>query len=252
MRPRVASARVHSAHPAPRAASFLERLDTPGSGANAEAATVFEAVCQASCLALPLSRSLSDSSVQGILYVLIYRIDAFSEEGGASLAAARSLPLERLLSHASDPLRACAPAITLEYARRATAQRMPGRHAARVAAAANGVEPGMPNARGRRRPLDTFFPFDPYLLRRSAAQLELKRTYMKWQSSEGYELDYDSDRSTASGLDGGERSGSMADSYREQFGVAMQGLARPAPLGGMAMSYEEGVITMGAHSLSLN
>ena len=60
---------------------------------------------------------------------------------------------------------------------------MPGRTAARVFAAAHlvdGRDPEAATAAARqRRPLDTFFPFDPYLLRRSAAQLELKRTYIK-------------------------------------------------------------------------
>ena len=143
----------------------------------------------------------------------------------------------------------CAPVVVLEYASRARALRMPGRHAARTAAAANGFEAGVPQL-GRRRPLDTFFPFDPYLLRRSSTHLDLRRFYIRWQSSEGYELEYDSDdRSTASGLDVGP--GSLVDSYRDHFGVAM-GLARPAPLGAgiMPMSYEEQV-TMGARSLSL-
>ena len=173
---------------------------------------------------------------------------AFAQSSAAARADA-SWRIQRLLSHASEPLRACAPVVTLEYARRAKALRMPGRQAARAAAAANGFEAGVAHCHGRR-PLDTFFPFDPYLLRRSAVHLDLKRTYIRWQSSEGHDLEYDSDdRSTASGLD--ERPSSMIDSYREHFGVAMHmGLARPVPLGAIAMSYDEAVVM--ASSLSLN
>jgi len=35
----------------------------------------------------------------------------------------------------------------------------------------------------QRRPLRMFFPFDPYLLRRSAAVLRLPATYVTWQGS---------------------------------------------------------------------
>ena len=88
----------------------------------------------------------------------------------------------RLLNHALQPLRACAPAIAHEYARRARALRMPGRSAARAAAAALfgtvGHNGNLAAAR-QTRPLDTFFPFDPYLLRHSAAQLELRRSYIR-------------------------------------------------------------------------
>lgn len=31
-----------------------------------------------------------------------------------------------------------------------------------------------------QRPLEMFFPFDPYLLRRSAAYLDLRRTFVRW------------------------------------------------------------------------
>jgi hypothetical protein len=60
---------------------------------------------------------------------------------------------------------------------------MPGRSAARAFAAAHLSDSREQHAAlttsQRRRPLDTFFPFDPYLLRRSAAQLDLKRSYIK-------------------------------------------------------------------------
>ena len=32
-----------------------------------------------------------------------------------------------------------------------------------------------------QRPLEMFFPFDPYLLRRSAAFLDLRRTFVRWK-----------------------------------------------------------------------
>ena len=44
-----------------------------------------------------------------------------------------------------------------------------------------------------RRPLRMFFPFDPYLLRRSAALLRLPMTYVTWQGSAQQDEDDDED-----------------------------------------------------------
>lgn len=69
-------------------------------------------------------------------------------------------------------------------ARRSRSLRMPGRTAARAAASLHMPDLRDPRAAPgsvsrQRRPLDTFFPFDPYLLRRSAAQLDLRRSYIR-------------------------------------------------------------------------
>lgn len=158
---------------------------------------------------------------------------------------------------------------------------MPGRSAARAFAAAAHLfdQPHSALAAARqRRPLDTFFPFDPYLLRRSATQLELKRSYIKcataakaqlalvcprqsraglpphrWQSSDadGHDAqddDESDEHSTFSGLD--EQPGSFAadDSFREGhlFVPVQAGFARPAPLGAAAMSYEDAAVLSGS------
>ena len=159
---------------------------------------------------------------------------------------------------------------------RAWPLRMPGRGVARAAAAAH-LSDGLGAATAtlaarQRRPLDTFFPFDPYLLRHSAAQLDLRRAYIKcvcvhataaeqqltarvrrWQSSDGDGHDAvdggdESDEySTLSGVD--ELGGSLADdSFREGhlFVPVQAGLARPAPLGAAAMSYEEAAVLSGS------
>ena len=36
-----------------------------------------------------------------------------------------------------------------------------------------------------QRPLELFFPFDPYLLRSSAARLKLEGSYLRWSSRPG-------------------------------------------------------------------
>jgi len=105
-----------------------------------------------------------------------------------------------------------------------------------------------------KRLLDTFFPFDPFLLRRSAQQLDLRHTYIKWHSSDGDALDaldgFESeDTGTASGLE--ELPSSMAgDSYREGhlFVPVQAGFARPTPLGAGGMSYEGDVAMLSGSS----
>jgi RNA polymerase I-specific transcription initiation factor RRN3 len=144
------------------------------------------------------------ASLQAVLYVLCYRMEAIADSGKVPLVEMRSLPLERhvntcasfnqitdhrspscrLLNHALQPLRACAPAIAHEYSRRAKQLRMPGRSAARAAAALHNVDqPNATRSSRQTRPLDTFFPFDPYLLRASSAQLDLKRCYIRCETA---------------------------------------------------------------------
>ena len=68
---------------------------------------------------------------------------------------------------------------------RAKVHRLPGRAAAREAS--NFLQGGMVTSAPREgvpRTLDTFFPFDPYLLRSSSAALDLPRTYIRWQPRE--------------------------------------------------------------------
>lgn len=70
------------------------------------------------------------------------------------------------------PLGVCIPSVALEFV--ALTQRLsllP--NASALAAAAQAT------ARAQR-PLETFFPFDPYLLRKSAARLQLRSSYLRW------------------------------------------------------------------------
>jgi RNA polymerase I-specific transcription initiation factor RRN3 len=105
-----------------------------------------------------------------------------------------------LLSHPLAPLAVCHQAVTHEFVRQAlllgladdtweaAAVEAVAAHQAAVAAAtaaAAAVVVGGDNAadsagqvRGVLRPLEVFFPFDPYLLQRSSSFLELGRSYM--------------------------------------------------------------------------
>ena len=93
--------------------------------------------------------------------------------------------MPKLLTHALDPLSSCARSVVLEFGRQAGTLGHPEllrivqeweRQRTSAAAAAAAVA-----ATRSARPLEVFFPFDPYLLRRSAGQLELSRSYVRWR-----------------------------------------------------------------------
>jgi len=91
--------------------------------------------------------------------------------------------MPRLLSHSLDPLSSCARSVVLEFGRQAGTLGHPElyqivyeweqRHTTTTAAASL-------NHRSAR-PLEVFFPYDPYLLRRSAVHLNLSNSYVKWR-----------------------------------------------------------------------
>ena len=68
------------------------------------------------------------------------------------------------------PLTICIPTVALEFTRLAhRLGLLPQPDAALAEASARA-----------QRPLEMFFPFDPYLLRKSAARLELRISYLRW------------------------------------------------------------------------
>jgi len=129
------------------------------------------------------------AAVQAVLYVLCYHLEPLlsaaghvasspdADRGAAAAAASRLVqgPLAGVLASPLDPLTHCLPTVAREFARVAAVHRLLdlSRHAA-VAIVAR------PSA---GRPLETFFPFDPYLLKRSAVPLQLDDTYVSWRRS---------------------------------------------------------------------
>lgn len=120
---------------------------------------------------------------------------------------ARMLP--PVLGHVTDPLSVCLPSVVVEFQRIVQDIGLHHGKAASPAARAAGWAPTHPPAfhlaagalaevferrrqqaaaaaRGQhqgqqRRPLEMFFPFDPYLLQRSARFLRLQETYVVWK-----------------------------------------------------------------------
>jgi len=82
--------------------------------------------------------------------------------------------MPNLLVHPLDPLSWCARSVVSEFARQS-------RHLGHelVTSIVANWEARMTNVK-YSRPLEIFFPFDPYLLRRSADPLDLAHTYVSW------------------------------------------------------------------------
>lgn len=151
-----------------------EQPSTHGSGAKAEA----EAARRA--WPLPNGNGTSDMKARG---------DA-DDQGQVLEACAVALNgifidvMPRLLSHSLDPLSSCAYSVVIEFGRQAGSlghahlqtlvQEWERRRGGiKIAERTSGAAPS--------RPLEVFFPFDPYLLRRSSRHLDLPATYVRWR-----------------------------------------------------------------------
>ena len=163
-----------------------------------------------------------DSACQALMYALCYRMEDVLRLGGEPAAELRRLPLREILYSRLQPLHTCLPSVVGEFLHRAVAAGMEGfdadlleRHK-REKKEKEAAEKRDPNAAAapapllrttssaalgsevaeavrHRRPLRMFFPFDPYLLRRSAALLRLPMTYVTWQGSARQDDDDDDD-----------------------------------------------------------
>lgn len=170
---------------------------------------------QAGALAAIQRHQVFYAMVQALLYVLCYHmqplLSAAGEYGsreqqqlGQAVAALVRQQVLPLLSHPLAPLAVCHQAVTAEFVRQAlmlgladaeweaAALEAVSQHQAALAAAASAasaiviggdVGPGGEGGGGALqprvlRPLEVFFPFDPYLLKRSARFLQLPASYV--------------------------------------------------------------------------
>ena len=87
--------------------------------------------------------------------------------------------LPSLLTHQLDPLSSCAKSVVYEFCRQA---KFLGYDEVANTVGQWETRNSSSDAGNRfLRPLEIFFPFDPYLLRRSAVPLDLSHTYVKWR-----------------------------------------------------------------------
>ncbi|KXZ57030.1 hypothetical protein GPECTOR_1g930 [Gonium pectorale] len=101
-------------------------------------------------------------------------------------------PVWEVLNHPLQPLGVCLPSVAAEFVHQAASL---GVVDCRPLLAQ--LEPSTRS----QRPLEMFFPFDPYLLRRSSRYLQLKSSYVRWRHG------HPQSAAGASGADGGDEAG---------------------------------------------
>ncbi|KAI3815132.1 hypothetical protein L1987_14788 [Smallanthus sonchifolius] len=125
----------------------------------------------------PKNHRVFYAGCQAVMYVLCFRMRSI-------LATPRlksqllNMPLEQIFKHALYPLEVCLPSIVDEFLRQAKA--------AGLFSVSNGtfvfhhlLESGMSCAFGGFQRLDVFFPFDPYLLKKS--ERFIRPNFIYWQ-----------------------------------------------------------------------
>ncbi|GLC47104.1 hypothetical protein PLESTF_001444200 [Pleodorina starrii] len=138
------------------------------------------------------------AAVQAVLYVLCYHMQTLvgelqqqqqpqqaEAEAGVQAGSSKERkqlaeavvslvrgPVWQLLNHRLQPLGACLPSVAAEFVHQAASLGVVD-----STPLLTQVEP----ATRSQRPLEMFFPFDPYLLRRSSRFLQLKESYVRWR-----------------------------------------------------------------------
>lgn len=117
------------------------------------------------------------SMIQGILYVLCYRMQEVFDQDKAVTGLSTELRdlverrLGALLHHSLDPMNHCGAAIVVQFAHQA--------HVLGVLDCMELIDTENLHRYGMK--IDAFFPFDPYPLPHSSHYLRFEETYVKWK-----------------------------------------------------------------------
>jgi RNA polymerase I-specific transcription initiation factor RRN3 len=181
-----------------------------------------------------------------------------------SLRALVSGPLMAILTHKRlSPLQVCLPSVVHEFTAQAHALGLmdpqclasahspnmssgsdsttyistprPNAGAVAVAAAAAAGGGSLQPHQRTHRPLEMFFPFDPYLLPNSAHHLDLDHSYRCWQKAKAADVDGNVEGgATGEGLEG-----SGSEEEEELDGISMDGTLNGASDGDVGAASEE-------------
>lgn len=152
---------------------YIQRSDTISSNHSMKAHTVFYSICQA------------------IFYIIAFRSRELTADR-KSLLHLQSMQLQALVTSHLNPLKVCLPAVATTFAgvtrshQLAYCHTILERNARRKLATIYSNESLMPE-----ECLDTFFPFDPYLLKKSGKLIET--LYLHYQASDDEQLSPEKD-----------------------------------------------------------
>eukprot|EP00250_Pteridium_aquilinum_P022193 c25320_g1_i3 orf=194-1981(+) len=128
------------------------------------------------------------SACQAVMYVLCFRMRELLDDPNER-GALYSLPINDLLRHSLNPLKLCLPSVVEEFLKQATAaQLVDGSLSTEVN---KNIETLASNTFGGINRLDMFFPFDPYLLKRS--DRFIRPNFIFWSTAQSPEEDEISD-----------------------------------------------------------
>ena len=127
--------------------------------------------------------SLLHGSCQALLYILCFRLRHLAAGNKEALALKQQLHLDDILLSPLQPLRYCIQDISQEFLLQASHYALFSSEQLRELQGqthgnASGANVGANGNHGMGRPLELFFPFDPYLLRLSSRRLALGRNYV--------------------------------------------------------------------------
>ncbi|XP_010552505.1 PREDICTED: RNA polymerase I-specific transcription initiation factor RRN3-like isoform X1 [Tarenaya hassleriana] len=122
----------------------------------------------------PESHRVFYSGCQAIMYVLCFRMAAIID---VPRHKSLLMPLETVLKHKLNPLTVCLPSVVTEFLRQAKAAAFTFSEAFVFEEERQESEPS--NAFGRKERIDSFFPFDPCLLKTSEISY-IRENYVYW------------------------------------------------------------------------
>jgi RNA polymerase I-specific transcription initiation factor RRN3 len=147
--------------------------------------------------------------MQALLYILCYHMEPLltqrpqhpgsKPEHAAAVTLLVQQRLVPLFSHKLAPLAVCLPSVSVEFAKQAAALRLANLSHLLPASAAGSAPSSSAAVRAPVRPLEMFFPFDPYLLARSGRFLDLEHAYVRWRGGHPHVQPQDSADGAAGG-----------------------------------------------------
>lgn len=182
----------------------------------------------------PLAHRVFYAGCQAIMYVLCFRMWSMM-----SIPRLKSqlflMPLETILKHKSDPLKVCLPSVVGEFLKQARAARL--FMVSKTSISDDILETELSRAFGGLERLDTFFPFDPCLLKKS--DRFIRPNFIFWSMVKTtYDDDEDEDE---------DAEGSSDEDGEESVDGAVENRGD-----GMATSFDERDIDMEEFDYALN
>lgn len=182
----------------------------------------------------PLAHRVFYAGCQAIMYVLCFRMWSMM-----SIPRLKSqlflMPIETILKHKSDPLKVCLPSVVGEFLKQARAARL--FTVSKTSISDDILETELSRAFGGLERLDTFFPFDPCLLKKS--DRFIRPNFIFWSMVKTtYDDDEDEDE---------DAEGSSDEDGEESVDGAVENRGD-----GMATSFDERDIDMEEFDYALN